>query len=190
MIGRTLYSSLLTATLMFVSCSQLLAQDTNDTRTGMLVLGSANLNTLKVRVAIAYELYQSGKTFDYIIVSGGCGAHGSTICEASEMAALLQEKGVPADKIFKEENSKSTVQNYCFSRALKASDGQHIIRPNDTLYVVSNHWHAIPVAARFTAYDGVKAFYYIEGNIVPDSADRVDYTNIFDNGLSSDQFCR
>jgi len=76
---------------MFVACSQLLAQDTNDTRTGMLVLGSANLNTLKVRVAIAYELYQSGKTFDYIIVSGGCGAHGSTICEASELAALLQE---------------------------------------------------------------------------------------------------
>jgi uncharacterized SAM-binding protein YcdF (DUF218 family) len=188
--GRTLYGLILTAALTCTACDRLVAQDANEGRTGMLVLGSHNMETLKARVDIAYELYRSGREFDYIIVSGGCGAHGSTLCEASEMAALLREKGVPADKIFKEENSKSTVQNYCYSRALKTGDGKSVIRVNDTLFVVSNHWHAIPVAARFTKYDGVKAFYHIEGDIVPDSTDRVDYTNIFDNGLSSEQFCR
>src|SRR5690606_37952131 len=34
--------------------------------TGMLVLGSANLSTLKTRVEVAYKLYASGIAFDYI----------------------------------------------------------------------------------------------------------------------------
>ncbi|QEC52702.1 YdcF family protein [Anseongella ginsenosidimutans] len=145
-------------------CIQSAAQDKgNPHKTIMLILGSANKKTLEERVKLGLELYDSPVSFDYIIVSGGCGAHGSAICEASEMAALLKEGGVPPAKIYKEERSKSTVQNYCYSRALKKEDGTRLINPDDTLYVVSNHWHAIPVAARFTTYDSVHAFYYIKG---------------------------
>lgn len=156
---------------------------------GMLVLGSDNINTLKERVDVARRLYSSGITFDYIVVSGGCGAHGSTICEATQMANLLIKWGVPPDKIFKEEKSKSTKQNYCYSRILTDQEGVEVINPGDKLFVVSNHWHAISVAARFAAYDSVDAVYHIEGNLVPRPTDKVDYTTIFHNEQTSDDFC-
>jgi hypothetical protein len=154
----------------------------------MLILGSADLQTLVDRVDIGFKLYTSGVAFDYIIVSGGCAAHKSQICEASEMTARLMQKGVPADIILKEEKSKNTVQNYVYSRMLRKADGSKVIRPGDKLYVVSNHWHAIPVAARFTENDSVTAVYHIEGSILPKNTDKVNYTNIFDPGISSDDF--
>lgn len=157
-------------------------------RNGMLILGSADMQTLVDRVEVGFKLYQSAVPFDYIIVSGGCAAHKSELCEASEMAALLVEKGVPEELIFKEEKSKTTVQNYAYSRMLRKADGSNVIRPGDKLYVVSNHWHAIPVAARFTANDSVTAVYHIEGGILPKDTDKVNYTGIFDPNISSDAY--
>jgi len=159
-------------------------------KTGMLILGSDDLKTLEERVNIGYKLYASTIDFDYIIVSGGCGAHKSKICEASKMAALLIEKGVPAEKIFKEEKSKNTVQNYVYSRILRKKDGTKVINPNDSLYVVSNHWHAISVAARFTTYDGVHARYHIEGSILPSTNDKVDYTDIYNKNSDNEDYSR
>lgn len=155
----------------------------------MLVLGSANLTTLQERVEVAYKLYTSpAKSFDYIIVSGGCGAHGSKICEASEMASLLVKMGIPAEKIKKEEKSNSTVQNYVYSRALKNENGQRVIQAKDSLYVVSNHWHAISVAARFNTYDDVHAVYHIAGKIIPSSKDMVDYVGILHKNTDNEDF--
>ncbi|MGV3642000.1 MAG: hemopexin repeat-containing protein [Adhaeribacter sp.] len=159
-------------------------------KNGMLILGSDDRKTLEERVAVGYKLYASGISFDYIIVSGGCAAHKSQICEASEMAALLQKNGVPASIIFQEAKSKNTVQNYCYSRALRKPDGSTLIQPGDNLYVVSNHWHAIPVAARFTTHDQVNARYHIEGGILPKDTDKVNYTNIYKVEVSSEDFCR
>jgi len=175
--------------LLTLSFFQASAQhDAGGRRNGMLILGSADLQTLIERVDIGLKLYTSGVKFDYIIVSGGCAAHKSQICEASEMTARLMQKGVPADIIRKEEKSKNTVQNYVYSRMLRKADGSKVIRPGDKLYVVSNHWHAIPVAARFTENDSVTAVYHIEGGILPKNSDKVNYTNIFDPGISSDDF--
>ena len=58
----------------------------------MLILGPDNMQTIKYRINIGYKLYNSPINFDYVIVSGGCGAHKSNICEASEMMNLLLEK--------------------------------------------------------------------------------------------------
>jgi len=171
----------------FYSFSQ---SESTTKKTGMLILGSDNIKTLKERVDVGYKLYNSGVAFDYIIVSGGCSAHKSTICEASEMASLLIEKGVPAEKIFKEEKSKTTVQNYVYSRILRREDGTKLINKGDSLYVVSNHWHAMSVAARFKTYDQVNAVYHIEGNIVPSTKDKVDYVNIFHGNSDSEDFSR
>ena len=148
----------------------------------LLLLGSANPEVLARRVDVAAQLYQI-RPMDAIVVSGGCGAHGSNICEASSMALQLTSKGVPAKLIFKEENSKTTVQNYIFSRRLKNNDGERIIQPGDTVYVVSDHWHAISVAARLEKYDGVIAKFFIEGAIQPKKEDRLDYAAIF-NGYT------
>jgi hypothetical protein len=153
----------------------------------MLILGSANPHILQQRVNVAVRLYNSDITFNRIIVSGGCGAHGSSICEASRMDSLLQVNGIPARKIFKEEKSKTTKQNYCYSKSLKR-DGKDLIRPDDRLYVVSSHWHAIPVASCFRAADGIThTVYHIEGSLNPRGP--VDYTHIFKD-CRQPNYCR
>src|SRR5690606_7783881 len=129
------------------------------------------------RIEIAYE-FQKNRPVDRIIVSGGCGAHNSAICEASIMAETLIKRGVDKRKIFKEENAKTTVQNYVFSRTLCDEKGEQIIQPKDTVFVVSNHWHAMSVAARFEKYDNVVAYYHIQGNIKPKANDKTDYVGI------------
>ena len=175
--------------ILFFSVGVVANNDKAKPKVGMLILGSDHLQTLEERVTLGYQLYTSDISFDYIIVSGGCGAHGSSICEASEMFDLLAKKGVPKEKIFKEEKSKNTVQNYVYSRLLRNSDGSKLIQPGDSLYVVSNHWHAISVAARFTTYDEVNAIYHIEGNITPSTKDKVDYVNIFHGNTDNADFC-
>jgi len=155
----------------------------------MLVLGSANLPILQHRVAVSAQFYQS-RPFDRIIVSGGCGAHNSTLCEASEMKRLLMEKGVPETIILKEERSKTTVQNYVYARALEDETGQRVIQPGDTVYVVSDHWHAISVAARFNRYDHVIAYFHIEGNIQPKEMDKLDYASILYGYGDNEKFIR
>ncbi|WP_286898308.1 MULTISPECIES: YdcF family protein [Sphingobacterium] len=166
-------SCLFILTILFM-CNSRAAEHKNI----LLLLGSADPEVLARRVDVAAQLYRI-RPMDAIVVSGGCGAHGSKICEASSMALQLVSKGVPATLIFKEENSKTTVQNYIFSRRLKNNAGERIIQPGDTVYVVSDHWHAIAVAARLEKYDGVTAKFFIEGAIQPKKEDRLDYGGIF-----------
>ncbi len=156
-------------------------------KTVMLVLGSANPETLGNRVIVASKLYKIQK-FDKIIVSGGCGAHASSLCEASAMKNQLIAKGVPEQIIYKEEDSKTTVQNYIYSRVLKDENGEIIIQKNDSLYVVSDHWHAIAVAARFKKYDEVNAKFFIEGDLTPKPSDLLDYAGIFNKVADNNDF--
>lgn len=158
-----------------------------DPKTIMLVLGSADPQVLKDRIAVAARLYRT-QSFQKIIVSGGCGAHGSGICEASAMQQGLVAMGVDPQKIYKEENAKTTVQNYVFSRLLRDELDERIIQPKDTVYVVSNHWHAISVAARLQQHDGVIAKFYIEGALVPKESDKLDYVGIFNAQPDNEKF--
>lgn len=154
----------------------------------ILILGSDNLELAQKRAEIGYKLYKS-EDIDKIIVSGGCGAHGSDICEATEMKKYLVKKGVSENIIYKEEKSKNTAQNYCYSRKLKHSDGTKIIKPGDHLFVVSNHWHAIPVAGCFSKKDGVFAEYMVKGKIEPSPKDMVDYISIYKDCIDDDKYC-
>ncbi len=158
-------------------------------KTVMLVLGSGNLKTLNNRTEVASRLYFS-RPIDKIIVSGGCGAHGSSICEATIMQEGLVRNGVERNKIYKEENAKTTVQNYVFSRQLKDQNGDRIIQHGDTVFVVSDHWHAISVAARLTKYDHVDGRFFIEGAIEPKENDKLDYVSIFNGEEDNNTFIR
>lgn len=158
-------------------------------KTIMLVLGSSNPEILASRIQIANRLYKV-QQIDKIIVSGGCGAHKSSICEASIMFDGLVKLGVESSKIYKEENARTTVQNYVFSRILKDEYGKNIIQKGDTVFVVSNHWHAVSVAARLKKYDSVHAKFFIEGDISPKENDKLDYVSIFNGELDNDKFIR
>ncbi len=158
-----------------------------DPKTIMLVLGSADAAVLEERIDIATRLYRT-QPIQKIIVSGGCGAHGSGICEATAMQEGLMARGVDGHKIYKEENAKTTVQNYVFSRLLRDELDRLIIQPGDTVFVVSNHWHAISVAARLQQYDNVVARFYIEGSIAPKATDKLDYVGIFNAQPDNEKF--
>ena len=156
-------------------------------KTIMLVLGSADQKVLEERIAIAARLYRT-QPIQKIIVSGGCGAHGSAICEATAMQQGLVARGVDRHKIYKEENAKTTVQNYVFSRILRDEKDDLIMQPGDTVFVVSNHWHAIAVAARLREHDGMEARFYIEGSILPKDTDKLDYVGIFNGQVDNEKF--
>ena len=158
-------------------------------KTIMLVLGSADPQVLTSRIQVAHKFYQSHHV-DKVIVSGGCGAHGSLICEASLMFQGLMQAGVDSSKIYKEENAKTTVQNYIFSRVLRDENGDKIIQKGDTVFVISDHWHAISVAARFQKYDAVTARFFIEGDVVPKNTDKLDYASIFNGEPDQNKFIR
>lgn len=153
----------------------------------MLVLGSDKPEIITSRIKVAVKLYNTQR-IDKIIVSGGCAAHSSKICEASEMLRQLVNSRVPEKIIYKEENSKTTAQNYVFSRVLKDENGNRIIRAGDSLFVVSDHWHAIAVAARFRKYDQVHARFFIEGEIDPKENDALDYAGIFNKISDNNEF--
>lgn len=153
----------------------------------MLVLGSDQKEILTNRIKVALKLYHT-QHIDKIIVSGGCAAHASVICEASEMQQQLVDNGVPRNIIYKEENSKTTAQNYAYSRVLKDELGDKIIQKNDSLFVVSDHWHAIAVAARFNRYDGVNAKFFIEGDLAPKPTDMLDYVGIYNKFADNSEF--
>jgi hypothetical protein len=130
----------------------------------MLVLGSSDPITRAARIALACNLIKRNDIhFNKIILSGGCGAHGTdkSNCEATDMKRLLETTcadNISDLVIYIEESSGSTVQNYCYSNELKI-DGQKLIQKEDTLYVVSSHYHALSVAACFKN-DGIDAHYY------------------------------
>lgn len=70
---------------------------------------------LKERLDEAYKRFQQ-YGHKYIIVSGG--AVGSRRSEAELMKKYLVEKGVPANRVLKEDKSHNTVQNLIFSKQL------------------------------------------------------------------------
>ncbi|MEO6348948.1 MAG: ElyC/SanA/YdcF family protein [Aquaticitalea sp.] len=156
----------------------------------MLILGSGNLETSVARAGVGYNIYQLTSDFDFIIVSGGCGAHNSSICEASVMADVLIDKGVPKSIIIKEEKSKNTAQNYCYSRDLRHADGTKIIHEGDELVVVSNHWHAMSVSGCFGDKDLAKSNYVIEGHIIPKQDDKTDYGAMYENCMNNTNYCQ
>lgn len=167
------------------------AQETksNISKNIMLILGSGNLKSSVERATIGFDLYTSHADFDYIIVSGGCGAHGSTICEATVMADVLIEKGIPESLIFKEEKSRNTAQNYCYTKELARPDGTKLINAGDRLYVVSNHWHAMSVSGCFNDRDLVNSSFVIAGNSIPKTDQKTDYNGIYQNCMERSYFC-
>lgn len=102
---------------------------------GAAVRGDRITQPLKYRLDKAVEYY--GKNKDaVIVVTGGQGLQES-VTEASAMEKYLLNKGIPADKIIKEEKATSTNENMRFSKAIldKRFDGEYKIA------VITNNFH-------------------------------------------------
>ena len=75
-----------------------------------------------------------------LIVSGGKGSD-ERVSEASAMAAYLMDRGVPADQIVLEDQSRSTEENLVFSKAIMDR-----LRPGARATVVTSDFHAFRAA--------------------------------------------
>ena len=103
-------------------------RDDGETADVALLLGSSPINCLE-RAECAAELYRSGRV-GIIITSGGVEweVDGAMITEASLMARILMENGVPEEAIVMENEARNTAENMIYgSLQITRSVGiQHI----------------------------------------------------------------
>ena len=126
----------------------------------VIVLG-AGINGETITLPLYYRLEKSIEYFEknpnaIIVVSGGQGP-GESITEALAMERYLLSKGIPQNKILKEESSTSTYENFLFSKKILddyfkkeyktifITNDFHIFRANNiskATGINSNHMHA------------------------------------------------
>lgn len=116
----------------------------------MIVLGGGlnpkdgtPLSTLAYRLDRAAQLYNDGYAPD-IIVSGGQGRD-EPMSEAQSMFNYLTARGIPADSIFREDQSTNTAENMAFSKRIMDERGC-----TTALIVTSDYhlWRAVKLAER------------------------------------------
>jgi uncharacterized SAM-binding protein YcdF (DUF218 family) len=116
----------------------------------VVVLGSGLLGGDRVPPLLASRLERGrqvhqalvarGKNSPMLIVSGGKGAD-ERVSEAEAMARYLIERGVPADSVLREDQSRTTEENLTFSRGLMERS-----RPRYRCIVVTSNYHVFRAA--------------------------------------------
>lgn len=125
----------------------------------VVVLGSGLLGGTKVPPLLAGRLdrgrrvldAQRAKGRDTLLVTSGGQGPGEDVPESRAMADYLLERGVPADRIVREERSRTTFENLTFSAELMRAR-----RPGYRCVVVTNNFHVLRAAvlARKAKVDG------------------------------------
>ncbi|MFI1198424.1 YdcF family protein [Streptomyces sp. NPDC020883] len=125
----------------------------------VVVLGSGLIGGSKVPPLLASRLERGRAVYErlvargstpLLITSGGQGPD-EKLPESHAMADYLVERGFPADRIVREDRSRTTEENLRFSRALMAE-----AKPDYRCVVVTNNYHAFRAAlmARKTGLNG------------------------------------
>jgi uncharacterized SAM-binding protein YcdF (DUF218 family) len=114
----------------------------------VIVLGSG-LRGSRVPPLLASRLDRAKQVYDravrrgrspLLITSGGQGPD-EDLPESHAMASYLIERGVPTDRILREDRSTSTLENLTFSRELMVG-----LRPKYRCLIVTNNFHAFRAA--------------------------------------------
>jgi uncharacterized SAM-binding protein YcdF (DUF218 family) len=99
---------------------------------------------LASRLERGYQVFQAlvarGKTSPVLIVSGGKGGD-EQLSEAEAMARYLAERGAPADRVIREDRSRSTEENLAFSKAIMERS-----RPDYRCIIVTSNFHVFRAA--------------------------------------------
>lgn len=117
---------------------------------GAAVHGDQVSRSLARRLDKAVEYYGENPNV-LILVSGGKGPQ-ETVTEASAMEAYLRDKGIPAEKIAKEEKATSTYENFFFSKQLL---DERFTESYDCVYI-TNTYHLYR-AGSMAELAGIKA---------------------------------
>jgi uncharacterized SAM-binding protein YcdF (DUF218 family) len=100
--------------------------------------------------AVAARARHGGGDGPVLIVSGGKGSD-ERVSEAAAMAAYLTERGFPAGRIVREDQSRTTEENLLFSKAIMDRS-----RPGSRCVIVTSNYHVFRAAilARRAGVDG------------------------------------
>lgn len=129
---------------------------------GAGLLGGDRVSKLLAdRLDKAIEVYQMAPVPPVLIPSGGKGSD-ETISEAEAMAGYLQEKGIPADRIIREDQSTTTFENLANSKAIIDAQGgsRHtaLVTSNYHVYRALRYCHRIGL--KCVGIGSHVAFYY------------------------------
>ncbi|WP_440995646.1 YdcF family protein [Arhodomonas sp. SL1] len=106
-----------------------------------------DLGSASDRVWHAARIYQAGKAGRVIVSGGAQGWRGPRGSEAGAMEAFLGDLGVPADRVTRERQSRSTRENALFTARLLDASGIHRV------LLVTSAMHMPRAAASFRAED-------------------------------------
>lgn len=108
---------------------------------------------LQLRLDTAYDWYMEDK--DRIIVTSGGQGSDEKLSEGEAMRNYLIKKGVPEDHVIAECNSKTTYENFKFSKELLDNKG---IYDGDTIVIITNNFHCFRAQgyAKKAGFDSVK----------------------------------
>jgi uncharacterized SAM-binding protein YcdF (DUF218 family) len=100
--------------------------------------------------AVYDALLRRGKQAPVLIVSGGKGSD-ERVSEADAMAGYLIQRGFPADRVAREDRSRTTEENMLFSKAIMERS-----RPDYRCIIVTSNYHVFRAAiiARRTGVNG------------------------------------
>jgi len=120
---------------------------------GAGIKGETITLTLKYRLDKAYEYYTKNQDI-YLVLSGGQGFQ-EDITEALAMERYLIGKGIPKEKIIKEENATSTFENFVYSKEIL---DDHFKGQYKTAFI-TNNFH-IYRASKIASLAGLKSTHY------------------------------
>lgn len=126
-----------------------------------LIDGEKMSKLLSQRVDKAIDVYQKDPTPPILIPSGGKGSD-EKISEAEAMETYLLEKGIPAEKIIKEDQSKTTYENLVNSKKIiderEGSKYTALVTSNYHVYRALRYCHKIGL--KCIGIGSPVAFYY------------------------------
>ena len=138
--------SILMLLASFIHIESLLLYNTKDpvpSQVDYLIILGAGLNgdklswTLWERVDMGLRILQDNKD-TIVVVSGGKGP-GEWITEAEAMQRYLVEQGIAKERIIKEEQSTSTMENFRYTRELLGQQSSY--EPSEPVLVITNDFH-------------------------------------------------
>lgn len=106
---------------------------------GVSVTSAASARLERGR-SVHQALVSRGAADPVLIVSGGKGGD-ERVSEAEAMARYLTERGFPADRVVREDRSRTTEENLLFSKAIMDRS-----RPGSRCVIVTSSFHAFRAA--------------------------------------------
>ncbi|MEV7098239.1 YdcF family protein [Amycolatopsis sp. NPDC051045] len=121
------------------------------------------------RLDRAIRLHAREATPPLLVVSGGRGP-GETVAEADAMHAYLRDRGVPEDRILREDRARTTEENLRFSAALLPGDARRVVAVTSNYHVFRTAVECRRLGLPFQATGSPTARYFLPSALLREFA--------------------